>query len=155
MCIRDSLLVDIRAESQQTLNVTDETLFGSKGMEDAIQEHQQRLQNLYQQLLLCIRTRACGWQLLAAYPGEERLKTTRKRSIKEALELLAENGDLLSGTDHLMRKKVQSMSALFNRNVIVNQRKLDLLAWGDRLIGEVSQRREQIAEDLLLSLIHI
>ena len=41
------------------------------------------------------------------------------------------------------------MSALFNRNVIVNQRKLDLLAWGDRLIGEVSQRREQIAEDLL------
>ncbi|KXJ49658.1 MAG: hypothetical protein AXW13_00155 [Alcanivorax sp. Nap_24] len=146
---QEHLLVDIRAESQQTLNVTDETLFGSKGMEDAIQEHQQRLQNLYQQLLLCIRTRACGWQLLAAYPGEERLKTTRKRSIKEALELLAENGDLLSGTDHLMRKKVQSMSALFNRNVIVNQRKLDLLAWGDRLIGEVSQRREQIAEDLL------
>lgn len=109
---QEHLMLDIRHESQAILSVKDETMFGSKGMEDSIRGHQKLLDDLYQQLLLCIRARACGWQLLAAYPHENRLKETRKRSIEEALEILVEGGDLLSSTDACMRQKVKSMSAL-------------------------------------------
>ena len=87
-------------------------------------------------------------QLLAAYPGEDRLKETRKRSIEEAIEELVEGGDLLSSTDAFMRRKVKSMSALWNKNLTVNERKLSLLEWNDRLAAEVSQCKEQIARDL-------
>lgn len=146
--VQEHLMVDIRHESQAIQTVKDETMFGSKGMEAAIRGHQKLLDDLYQQLLLCIRARACGWQLLAAYPGEDRLKQTRKRSIEEALEVLVEGGDLLSSTDALMRRKVKSMSAVWNRNVTVNERKLSLLEWNDRLVAEVSQCKEQIARDL-------
>lgn len=146
--VQEHLMVDIRHESQAILGVKDETVFGSKGMEDAIREHQKLLDDLYQQLLLCIRARACGWQLLAAYPGEERLKGTRKQSIEEAIEVLAEGGDLLSSTDTFMRQKVKSMSALWNTNLTVNERKLSLLEWNDRLVLEVSQWQEQMTQDL-------
>lgn len=146
--VQEHLMVDIRHESQAMLSVKDETMFGSKGMEDSIRGHQKLLDDLYQQLLLCIRARACGWQLLAAYPGENCLKQTRRRSIEEALKVLVEGGDLLSSTDACMRQKVRSMSALWNRNVTVNERKLSLLEWNDRLVAEVSQCKEQIARDL-------
>ncbi|MGS3151841.1 hypothetical protein ACB268_13680 [Aeromonas sanarellii] len=146
--VQEHLMADIRHENLAILNVKDETMFGSKGMEDAIRGHQNLLNDLYQQLLLCIRARACGLQLLAAYPGEDRLKETRKRSIEEAIEELVEGGDLLSSTDAFMRRKVKSMSALWNKNLTVNERKLSLLEWNDRLVAEVSQCKEQIARDL-------
>ncbi|MEV3836375.1 hypothetical protein [Aeromonas allosaccharophila] len=70
------------------------------------------------------------------------------RSIEEAIEELVEGGDLLSSTDALMRRKVKSMSAHWNKNLTVNERKLSLLEWNDRLIAEVSQCKEQLARDL-------
>lgn len=146
--VQEHLIVDIRHENQTILSVKDETMFGSKGMEDAILGQQKLLDDLYQQMLLCIRARACGRQLLAAYPGEDRLKETRKQSIEEALEMLVEGGDLLSSTDACMRQKVKSMSAFWNRNVTVNERKLSLLEWNDRLVTAVSQCKEQTAREL-------
>lgn len=146
--VQEHLIEDIRHESQAVQSVKDETMFGSKGMEDAIREHQKLLGDLYQQLQLCIRARVCGWQLLTAYPGEDYLKENRKQSLKEIVDVLRESSDLLASTDVSMRRKVKSMSALFNRNVTVNERKLSLLEWNARLVAQVSQSREQIAREL-------
>lgn len=146
--VQAHLMKDIRRESEATLHVKDGDTFGSKGMEDAIRRHQKLLDELYQDLLLCVRARAFGWQLLVAYPGEEDLKEKRKRQIEKAIESLAESGDLLSGTQATMWKKVKAMSAFWNRDVTVNERKLSLMKWNDRLVAEVSQGREQITRDL-------
>ena len=145
--LQEHLMVDIRYESQAIQGVKDETMFGSKGMEDAIREHQKLLDDLYQQLLLSIRARVCGWQLLSAYPGEGYLKENRRQSIQAAVELL-QGSDLLACTDASMRRKVKSISALWNRNITLNERKLSLLQWSDRLVAEVSQFKEQILRDL-------
>ena len=147
--IQEHLMHDIQHENQAILSVKDETMFGSKGMEDAIRKHQELLGDLYQQLLLCIRARACGLQLLAAYPGDLRLKETRKQDIKDALDSLVEGGELLSNTDIFMRQKVKSMSALWNKNITVNERKLSLLEWSDQLLKQVSRCNELISKDLL------
>ena len=40
------------------------------------------------------------------------------------------------------------MSALLNRNITVNERKLSLLEWNDRLVEQVSQSTKQITQDL-------
>jgi len=149
--IQEHLMGDIRHESEEILSVKDETMFGSKGMHDAICTHQKLLDDLYQQLLLCIRARACGWRLLIAYPGEGSLKEARKRSIEGAVEMLSEGSDLISRTDKFMRQKVKAMSALWNNNVTVNERKLSLLNWNDRLVVEVSQCKDQIVKDLLVA----
>ena len=145
---QEHLMVDIRHENQAVLNVKDETMFGSKGMEDAIRKQQALLHDLYHHLLLCIRARACGWQILSAYPSEERLKETRKQNIESSLEALAESGELLSSTSSFMWQKVKSMSAVCNKNVTVNERKLSLLKDKDLLVAEVLRCKGQIGRDI-------
>ncbi len=149
--VQEHLVVDIRHESQAIRHVKDATMFGSKGMEDAIREHQKLLDDLYQQLLLCIRARVCGWQLLIAYPGEEYLKEQRKQSIEEIVESLRESGDLLAITDASMRQKIKSISATFNTNITINTRKLSLLEWVDQLSVKISNSIEKIDEEIIKS----
>lgn len=146
--VQDHLLEDIRRESEEVLTVKDDDMLGSKGMQDAIQAHQALLDDLYRQLLLCIRARACGWQLLVVFPGEERLKEARKRSIQEAIGALRENGDLLKQTDRFVREKVRSLSSLWNRATTLNERKLALLAWNEALVAEVGACKEQVGLDI-------
>jgi hypothetical protein len=145
--VEEHLLAEIRHENRGA-SVKDPSMFGSKGMEDAIREQQNILYDLYQQLLFCIRARACGWQLLVAYQDEGYLKQDRWRSIEKSLEVLVEGGKLLMDTDKFMRQKVKSMSAFWNREVTVNSRKLELLEWSDKLVTEVTRFRDQIAGDL-------
>lgn len=146
--IQEHLLLEIRNQIPATMEVKDEAMFGSQAMENSIRAHQERLDDLYQQLLLCIRARACGWQLLSAYPGSDLRKDTRKRNIEEALDLLNEGGELLSKTDEIMRQKVKSMFAHLNRKITVNQRKLALLQSLDQLLAKVSQNKQKITEEL-------
>ncbi|MGY0833738.1 hypothetical protein [Azospirillum argentinense] len=146
--VQDHLLEDIRHESQEIANVKGGDVFGSKGMQEAIKAHQDLLDDLYRQLLLCIRARACGWQLLVAFPGEERLKENRRRSIQEAIVALADGGDLLKETDRIVREKVKGLSSLWNRTATLNERKLSLLSWNQSLMTEVTSCREQIGLDI-------
>lgn len=146
--VQEHLLEDIRHESHATLKVEGSDLFGSKGMQEAIKAHQDLLDDLYRQLLLCIRARACGWQLLIVFLGEERLKENRKRSIQEAIGVLADSGDLLKETDRIVREKVKGFSSLWNRTATLNERKLALLAWNEALVTEVTSCREQINLDI-------
>lgn len=146
--VQDHLLEDIRHETGQIMNVKDGDMFGSKGMEEAIRAHQKLLDDLYQQFLLCIRARACGWQLLVVFPGEERLKENRKRDIRSALAMLDEGGDLLRSTESIMRDKIRGLSSVWNNNLTLNERKLALLSWNDTLLDQVVGCRRQIDRDL-------
>ncbi|WP_431858669.1 hypothetical protein [Azospirillum sp.] len=146
--IQEHLLKDIRHETREILDVKGSDTFGTKGTQDAIKAHQKQLEELYRQLLLCIRARACGWQLLVVFPGEERLKENRKRSIQEALGRLDESGDLLKETDRFVREKVKGLSSFWNTTATLNERKLTLLAWNEALVGEVAFCKEQIGLDI-------
>lgn len=146
--VQDHLMEDIRHESMQILKVQDSDSFGSKGLYDNIRSHQDLLTDLYRQLLLCIRARACGWQLFTVFPGEDRLKENRKRSIEEALSLLAETGNMLKQTDMFVRQKVKELSSLWNSSATINERKLSLLSWNDILVSEVASCKEQIIGDI-------
>lgn len=146
--VQDHLMEDIRHESRQMLTVQDSDSFGSKGLYDNIRSHQDLLTDLYRQLLLCVRARACGWQLLTVFPGETRLKENRKRSIEEALSLLAESGNMLKQTDMFVRQKVRELTSFWNSNATINERKLSLLSWNDMLISEIGSCKGQIIGDI-------
>ncbi|HZH27407.1 MAG TPA: hypothetical protein VEY95_09510 [Azospirillaceae bacterium] len=142
--VQEHLLWDIRHESAEVMKLKDEGGFGSKGMEEAIRTHQKLLEDLYQQYLMCAR--ACGWQLLTLFPGEARLKENRKHDIRASLDELADGGDLLRHTDLFMRRKVQDLSSIWNREVTVNERKLSLLEWNEMLLSEVGSTRRAIEQ---------
>lgn len=146
--VQDHLMDEIRHESQDVMNLKDDDMFGSAGMTEVIKKHQMLLDDLYQQLILCIRARGCGWQLLVAFPESDRLKEDRKASIQEALAILSEGNDMLSRTDVFMRQKIKSMSSVWNSTMTLNDRKLTLLEWNEKLLSDVNSLVNSIALDI-------
>jgi uncharacterized protein YaaW (UPF0174 family) len=146
--VQNHILGEIRQESKEIIKIKDNDMFGSEGMQKAIEKHQIHINNLYQQLILCIRARTCGWQLFVAFPGEELLKTDRKHSIQSSLDTLTESGELLKETDLHMRKKIKELSSVWNKKKTVNDRKLSLLGWNDTLLAEVTSCKEQIEQNI-------
>lgn len=136
--VQDHLLDDIQHESAALLDV--------KAKPETIEAHQKVLESLYRQLLLCIRARACGWQLLLVFPGEELLKEGRKKSILETLEILAQSGEMLNRTDAAVRAKVQTMSSSWG--MTANKEKLLLLGWIQALEDEVARCTTLIESDI-------
>jgi len=144
LSIRDHLLKDIKKLNHEIENLKDSNMFGTEGMKEVIEKHQQELFNLYQQLFLCIRARACGWQLLLAFPGTKEIAKSRKQNIDESLAELNVDGELVKQTIAEMDKKIRSLSAVTNTTLTLNERKLDLLKWQDKLIEEVTHTKNEI-----------
>lgn len=59
----------------------DDEWFGSGDTKSAIETCQQNIGKLYRELMLCIRAKSCGWQLLCVFPGEEKGKAHRRQVI--------------------------------------------------------------------------
>jgi hypothetical protein len=94
------------------------------------------------QLFLCIRARACGWQLLLAFPGQEQLINDRKRDIQTSLNDLADG--LLGRIFDSMRQKIRDLSSTWTLNSKINEQKLSLLKWNDDFGTEFALARETI-----------
>ncbi|WP_445369471.1 hypothetical protein ACH5Y9_09805 [Methylomonas sp. BW4-1] len=144
LSIRNHLLKDIKNQNHEIENLKDGHIFGTEGIKALIKKHQNELFNLYQQLFLCIRARACGWQLLLAFPRTEEIAKSRKQNIDESLAVLNVDGELVKQTIAEMDKKIRSLSAITNTAQTLNERKLDLLKWQDKLIEEITYTRSEI-----------
>ncbi len=144
LSIRNHLLKDLEKLNSEIENLKDDHKFGTEGIKMVIEMHQQNLFDLYQQLFLCIRARACGWQLLLAFPGTEEIAKSRKQNIDESLAVLNVDGELVKKTIAKMDKKIRSLSAVTNTALTLNERKLDLLKWQDKLIEKVTHTRNEI-----------
>ncbi|HAE00656.1 MAG TPA: hypothetical protein DCL95_03920 [Rhodospirillaceae bacterium] len=146
--VQEHILADIRSDSDRISELKDKEGFGSKGLETIIRDHQKLMYDLYNTLLLCIRARACGWQLLTVFPGEERLKQFRKRDIQDAILMLDAGGDLLKQTDGKMQRTIGGLSSVWNTKLTLNERKLSLLEWNDELLKQIELCRLQVESDL-------
>jgi hypothetical protein len=54
------------------------------------------------------------------------------------------NGKLVKQTIAEMDKKIRTLSAFTNAELTLNERKLDLLKWQDKLIKEITYIRREI-----------
>lgn len=146
--IQEHLILDIQKRIDGTRGIEGDATFGSKGIYDAIKLHQNSMASLYEELLLCLRGRCCGWQLLLAFPGEEGIKEHRKNTILKAFDALSQSSELLKQTDGHMRHKIEDVVSIFNSNTIVNDRKLELLAWSPELTLKVMRTAARCVEDV-------
>ena len=92
--------------SKRCVTSKDDEWFGSGQTKSTIETHQRHIGELYRELILCGRARSCGWQLLCAFPGEEVGKAHRRQDIQKSLERLSADGEMLTETDALIRKKI-------------------------------------------------
>lgn len=69
------------------------------------------VENIWNDLLMCIRARACGYQLLCAFPDRDTRKKTRLQDIINSLITVSSAGETGALWDKILREKLQIISS--------------------------------------------
>ncbi len=126
--VQDHLAIDIRSQTEALKILKDAEWVGQGKYIKALDEQQTALDKLYREMLLCLRARACGWQLLSAFPGREQRKGDRLQDIRTSVLALLPQGDAAIGLDQLLREKIKAVTnpaerskILRNENALLNR----------------------------------
>ena len=146
--VYEHVIKEIRSELEEVSKVTANQWFGTGKTNSTIEMHQQRVVELFRDLILCLRARGCGWQLLCLFPGEEKGKAYRRQDIQTSIDELSTDGAMLVKSEALLRSKIHDMSSLFSLGTTTNARKLALLRANETLLAEVSAARTEVQDGL-------
>lgn len=78
-----------------------------------------QIARLMDEAALCIRARACAYQLLCAFPGRERRKKARRDDIEETLQRFCGSKGTGAQVDALLREKLQAISSFETKGLIL------------------------------------
>lgn len=95
--------------------------WGSAKYVKAIEDAYDVLGRMCEEALLCVRARACGYQLLCAFPGREAGKRARLSDLNETLRLLGPTGRLTAAADRMLRQKTKDLSLEARANVLAKE----------------------------------
>ena len=133
--VYDHLVKDLRVATEAMRAVKKDT-FGSSKYVKALEDAQATLMTCYDDLLLCLRARACGFQLMSAYPGREAGKQARYEAIIEDFRPFLPKGEATMAIDRTLREKLQVVSSYESKaSLLARENALfDNLMVGDRAI---------------------
>lgn len=124
--VQHHLAADLAAALRTLEDVKDESWFSSDQFVDCVEKQQRELSDLLQQIVLCLRARALGWQLLCQFPEGEIGKQRRREDILRSLKEFDDCGAHLAAFDATLRNKLKDASSLWSSEEM-NKRKLGLL----------------------------
>lgn len=140
--IQDHIAVDLKVQMALIRQIKNDAWLSAakfmKALDDAISD----LEVLQHEMRLCLRARACGFQLLSGFPGREAGKSARRNDIIEGIKFYGPDGPLGLELDAILREKAQLTSSLSNRLLIL-QRGFDMLS-------AVKQAEEEITKGMAL-----
>jgi len=156
--VQEHYIADIQGQIAALRAIKNHSLISSKNYVNAIQEAWTVLNGMYGEVLLCIRTRACGYQLLCAYPGRESGKKARLDDINRALGIFSTTGEATIAIDQVLREKLEAISSyetkaifLTKENTLFDHITKESLAIFEGLrttVLDTSKRMEPISIDL-------
>lgn len=113
--IQDHLAGDIRDQMEALKVLKDEKWIGQSKYVKALKEQQETIDRLYREMLLCLRARACGWQLLCAFPDRRHRKESRLQDMRTSVTALQPRGNAAVALDLLLREKIKTISSAADR----------------------------------------
>lgn len=139
----DYLLTQIEAKEAELINIqthlieditclskkrdhSDNDSFGTESLFKELLKSQKKNHAFCHQLLLCLKARACGWQLLSNSKGKEILVLSRKKDILKAVGFLEDAG-FIKDSSETLKFNLEKISSIFNKNMTLNERKLGVL----------------------------
>lgn len=155
--MQEHLTSDIRAQIE-AFSVIKKEGWGSSKYATAIKESQASIGRTCDEILLCIRARACGYQLLCAFPGRDTGKKVRLQDITNALAVLSPMGEVGLSIDKAFRDKIQGISSyeikasvLAHENVLfekITVESANIIKGLNDAAKEISQQTEVLSVDI-------
>ncbi|EPR15856.1 hypothetical protein M527_23530 [Sphingobium indicum IP26] len=119
--IQDHIAEDIKAQFVTLRSIKNEAWLSSSKFMKALDEAIAPLEALQHEMRLCLRARACGLQLLCAFPGREAGKAARRDDILGDIALYGPAGAVGREMDQIVREKAKLASSLANRMLILQR----------------------------------
>ena len=129
------------------INLNDNDIFGTEDLAKSIEKYQDDIYSLYSQFLLCIRARACGWQLLTFYPVSDDLLNNRYNDLRQSVSSLS-NAHFLGNTNKSIKDNIKILSSIFNTEYTLNKRKLFLLNKNEYNLENIKISIGKVEEEL-------
>ena len=139
--VQDHLIKDIETQMGTMRSMKNGGWTSTKFVK-ALSEEMGRLEQLVEDAATCMQARACGFQLLCAFPGRESRKRSRSDDIAAAISSLCPDGDLGGAIDQLLREKLKDVSSIDAKASVLG-RENHLF---DR-IGSVRRRTTKVMEE--------
>ncbi|MDE1918049.1 MAG: hypothetical protein KGJ57_19270 [Sphingomonadales bacterium] len=133
--VHDHLVKDLRTATEALRAIKKDT-FGSSKYVKALQDAQATIMSRYDDILLCLRARACGYQLMSAYPGREAGKKARFDAIAEDFRPFLPAGEATTTIDRVLREKLLAISSFESKAALLASENtlFDNIVVGDRAI---------------------
>lgn len=113
--VQDHLAGDIRDRMEALKILKDEKWLGQSKYVKALKEQQEAIDGLHRETLLCLRARACVWQLLCAFPDRRQRKESRLQDIRKSVTALQPRGRAAIELDLLLREKIRMVTSASDR----------------------------------------
>ncbi|KEZ21324.1 hypothetical protein CP98_00001 [Sphingobium yanoikuyae] len=117
--VQNHLAIDIRSQTEALKILKDEEWVRQGKYIKALDEQQAALDKLYHEMLLCLRARAFGWQLLSVFPSREKRKEDRLQDIRASVLALLPQGEVAIALDQLLREKIKTVTSAADRSQIL------------------------------------
>ena len=134
--IQDHIAEDVKAQFAILRSIKNEAWLPSSKFMKALDEAISPLEALQHEMRLCLRARACGFQLLCAFPGREAGKAARRDDILREIALYGPAGAVGREMDQIVRDKAKLASSLANKMLIL-QRENDVLSITSQYESEI------------------
>lgn len=118
--IQEHLAEELRGQVSALLAVKKEGWGSTTKYVKAIEDAQAAFDKACAELSLCIRARACGYQLLCFYPGRETGKRARLEDIGGALSAFSVAGEAVVSMDQVLREKMKGVSSYETKALLLN-----------------------------------
>ncbi len=111
------------------------------------------LDELVEELALCLKTRMAAWQVLSLFPGELHLRSVRRASIQKSIESFQSLGFYCEA----VKREIAGVESFWNRSSTLKERRATLLRKCDStertLVQKTQQSRAAIerSDQLMLS----
>ena len=117
------LLDDINKLVTATSTLEHKEWFGTEDFFNEINRHQRKLEEVRRQWLLCVQVRTANWLVLAAFPGDDALKSARLSSILASLDDVTSDGSIGAAATEQMRRKINELHSRLNSAETLKERR--------------------------------
>jgi len=114
---------------------------------DHMKDHQYYIYSILEQLIICLKARACGLKLISAFPEEERVKTKRREDLLKFIDTIMSKWIEMDKNIETRIKEME-ISLFFPAKKTSIQRKLDLLKSNDIFSDRLGQSLDFIKTEL-------